>query len=167
MWPKALRLSSRSWEKVRVRFDGLVQGLLHLPVPGVVHPAGNELPGHEKEEQGGQQGQTDEGEDQPGAQPGAEDLAASLQEELCQVAKDEEEEEQQQEGVEIEQSEGEEAAGDRLAAPVHQVHFQGGDGHHQGHGDGDEGPFRRRLRSAWSCSFVSGRLACIGHSTAA
>src|SRR5208337_3292738 len=59
--------------------DGLVQGLLHLPVPGVIHLAGEELPGHENEEQGGEQGEADEGEDQAGAQPGAEDFAAPLQ----------------------------------------------------------------------------------------
>ena len=67
----------------------------------MVHPAGDQLPGHEKEEQGGQQGQADEGEDQPGAQPGAEDLAAPLQEELGEMPEDEEGEEQQQEGVDI------------------------------------------------------------------
>ena len=121
--------------------NGLVQGFLHLPVPRMVHPAGNELPGHDEEEQGGQQGQGDEGEDQAGAQPGAEDLATPLQKELGQMAEDEEGEEQQEKGVDIEQPEGEQTAGYRLAALVHQVHFQGGDGHHQHQGNGDEGPF--------------------------
>ena len=121
--------------------QGLVQGSLHLPVPGVVHPAGNQLPGHEEEEEGGHQGQGDEGQNQPGPEVGAENFAPALEKKLGEVPEYEKGKEQEEEGVEIEEAEGQEAAGHRLAAPVHQVDFQGGDGHHQDQRYGDEDAF--------------------------
>ena len=121
--------------------EGLAQGLLHLAVPGVIHPAGDQLPGHEKQKQGGHQSQADKGQNQPGAQPGAEDLAPPLQKQLGQLAENQKGEEQQDKGVEVEEAEGQQAAGHRLPPPVHQEDFQGGDGHHQHQGDADKGAF--------------------------
>ncbi len=121
--------------------QGLIQGLLHLAVPGVIHPAGHQLPGHDEEKEGGHQGQGNEGQDQPGPQAGAEYFAAPLEKELGQVAKNEKGEQEQEKGIDIQETEGQETAGHRLAAPMHQVDFQGGDGHHQDQRYGDEDAF--------------------------
>ena len=129
--------------------QGLIQGLLHLAVPGVIHPAGHQLPGHDEDKEGGQQGQGNEGQDQTGPQTGTEYLATPLQKELGQVAKNEKGEQEQEEGVDIQESEGQETAGHRLAALPHQVDFQGGNGHHQDQRYGDEDASRRRFCCSW------------------
>ena len=72
---------------------------------------------------------------------GAEYLAAPLEKELGQVAENEKGEQEQEEGIDIKEAEGQETAGHRLAAPMHQVDFQGGDAHHQGQRYGDKEAF--------------------------
>ena len=117
---------------------GLLQGVFHQFVPLVFQAAGDELPGDEKHEHGGDQGQADKGQDQAGAQAGAEDPGPPLHEQLGEVAENQKGEQEKQDGVDVDQAEDQEAAGEGLAALAHQVDLQAGEGHHQEEEQADE-----------------------------
>ena len=73
------------------------------------------------------------------------------------MAKNEKGEQEQEEGIDIKEAERQETAGHRLAAPMHQVDFQGGDGHHQDQRYDDEDAFPAAFFLFLGRSFAVGR----------
>ena len=73
------------------------------------------------------------------------------------MAKNEKSEQEQEEGVDIQETEGQETAGQRLATLTHQVDFQGGNGHHQDQRYGDEDAFPAAFLMLLGPGFVVGR----------
>ena len=73
------------------------------------------------------------------------------------MAENEKGEQEQEEGIDIEEAERQETAGHRLAAPMHQVDFQGGDGHHQDQRYGDEEAFPAAFSMLLGRGFAGGQ----------